>query len=470
MWPLERAPFLDEDRKSGMIRAMFSRAIRHSPALVVVAACIAACAKSGNTLGSDPMSTGEGSGSGGGLVAGGSGGGGGGYAVDASLPNGLGSGGGPVFTTPDAMASHDACQELAVNFVPKIPLVFVLADRSGSMFDALKGADGGTTNEWDPLRTAALAVIQSLQSQVAFGFGAYTGNAATKMCPILDTVPVALNNFAPIQALYSSLGQPMFKAETPAQMSLDAVAKTLAQAAASQADGGAGGQPGGQYILFVTDGETDFCDDGNAVCPADAVIAELEKLYTQGITTMVLAISSNASNISVPVLHAFANAGAGIMPLAPPSSAAGAPLSPTDIYNQCNGTLGWKQLATTAALGMNQALGTYTLPDAGVANATLYSPDATNVADLTNKIAAALNTVKSCSFDLQGKIKVDLAQAGSGKVTVDGVALPYDPNNGWTMTTATQLDLTGTACQAWRAKGMKIDFAFPCEIIISVAK
>jgi hypothetical protein len=294
------------------------------------------------------------------------------------------------------------------------------------------------------------------------------------MCPIFDTLPIALNNYTPIETLYNTLGQPMFKAETPAQMTLETVAQAVTQAAAaqtaaSQMDAGIAA-PGGKYILFVTDGETDFCDDGNAVCPADAVIAEIQKLYGQGIETIVLAISSNVSNISVPVLQGFANAGAGIAPLAPPGSATGPPLSPTDIYNQCNGVPGWNKLFTAAGLTMGQALGPYNAPDSSVANAPLFSPDATNVTDLTSKIAAALSTVKSCSFDLQGKIKVDLPHASSGKVAIDGAPVPFDATNGWTMTTATQLDLVGTACQAWRDKWMKIDFQFPCQIIISVAK
>ncbi|HXN34384.1 MAG TPA: hypothetical protein VN894_21125, partial [Polyangiaceae bacterium] len=123
-----------------------------------------------------------------------------------------------------------------------------------------------------------------------------------------------------------------------------------------------------------------------------------------------------------------------------------------------------------AGLSMGQALGTYIAPDAAVTNATLYSPDVTNVADLTNKIATALATVKSCSFDLQGKIKVDLPNAGKGRVSIDGTAVPYDATNGWTMSSATQLDFVGAACQTWRTTGMNVTFNFPCDIIISVAK
>ncbi len=394
----------------------------------------------------------------------------GGLSADGTVSTVGDDGTGNTLIVADATASGDACQHLTVDFLPKVPLVYVLVDRSGSIFAQTPAGDGGTTNEWDPLRTATLSVIQSLQGQVAFGFSSYTGinpNTTPGMCPILDPPPtaasIALNDYPPISASYASLTQPAFKAETPAQKSLEAVGQALTQAGA-QASLGAG-QPGGKYILFVTDGETDFCDDGNAVCPADAVIAEIEKLYSQQIQTLILAISSNLSNISVPVLQGFANAGAGLPVLAPPGSAQGSPLAPTDIYNQCNNVTGWKQLFTAAGMQPGQALGTYAALDASAANATVFSPGGANVSDLTSKLAAALKTVKSCSFDLQGKIKVDLARAGSGRVAIDGTATPYDGTNGWTMSTPTQLDLVGQSCQQWRDTGKNITFDFPCDVI-----
>ena len=78
--------------------------------------------------------------------------------------------------------------------------------------------------------------------------------------------------------------------------------------------------------------------------------------------------------------------------------------------------------------------------------------------------------MKTCNFDLQGKIKVDLAKAGQGKVRIDGEAIAYDgaATNGWHMVTETQLQLDGSACEKWRSTGRSIKFDFPCEIIIVV--
>jgi len=36
------------------------------------------------------------------------------------------------------------------------------------------------------------------------------------------------------------------------------------------------------------------------------------------------------------------------------------------------------------------------------------------------------------------------------------------------MVTETQLELSGEACKGWRETGMKIDFDFPCEIIVII--
>jgi hypothetical protein len=89
------------------------------------------------------------------------------------------------------------------------------------------------------------------------------------------------------------------------------------------------------------------------------------------------------------------------------------------------------------------------------------------------QLGAALSGVKSCVFDLNGvggvPIKVDLTKLDKATIKVQGTTIALDPNNtnGWNMVTATQLQLFGPACDAWRAPDAKtIDFNFPCEIIV----
>ena len=40
--------------------------------------------------------------------------------------------------------------------------------------------------------------------------------------------------------------------------------------------------PGDKFVLFVTDGQPDYCDDANALCAPDSVIAGLQKLKAEG--------------------------------------------------------------------------------------------------------------------------------------------------------------------------------------------
>src|SRR5687768_10844983 len=87
--------------------------------------------------------------------------------------------------------STDACQGLAIEFAPEIPTVFILVDRSTSMWDNMF---------WDPLRTGVLEVVSRLHEDVRFGFGTFTGYAGGNTCP-LDLEDVGIidkNNYAAI--------------------------------------------------------------------------------------------------------------------------------------------------------------------------------------------------------------------------------------------------------------------------------
>jgi hypothetical protein len=100
-----------------------------------------------------------------------------------------------------------------------------------------------------------------------------------------------------------------------------------------------------------------------------------------------------------------------------------------------------------------------------------FQPNASDQTMLVTQLSAALSGVKSCTFDLSsinGKsIKVDLNQLSKASVTIEGNTVPLDGTNGWNMATATQLVLSGSACDAWRDPNAKnIAFNFPCEIIV----
>jgi len=382
--------------------------------------------------------------------------------VGSSAGAGAGAGGGGGGTT-GAAGAGPACMQGQYKFVPKTPTVFLLVDQSGSMWECRTsgGAKSATANEcanhadtsWYPLRDGVLQVVQQLGSMVRFGFSAFTGEIGDAMCPTLNPVAPALDNATAISARYNGLVAPR-KGETPTR---NALAQVGALLAADQA-------PGQKFILFVTDGQPDYCDDGNALCPPDSVVGELQTLSMAGIGTLVFGISSPLSTISDVSLAAFANAGAG-QPVGPLVADVNA------IYDQCAGVAGWQaDFATTGKAAMRPStIGAYS-PTPGTA--TVFKPDLTNQTALVNEISNALSGVKSCVFDLgnlsSGKpISVDLTQLDKAHVLIKGVDVPRDDTNGWHMTSASQLELSGTACDTWRKpENDTIDFQFPCEIII----
>jgi hypothetical protein len=392
--------------------------------------------------------------------AGDQGGAGSGLSPGAGLVGGLPASGSAGAT---GAAGHYACMQGQYSFVPKTPTVFLLVDQSGSMFGCRTqgGALSATAKEcanradtsWYPLRDGVLQVVQQLGDQVRFGFAAFTGEMGDAMCPMMAPVAPALDNYMPIAMRYNALVAPR-KGETPTRNALVQVGTLLANDPA----------PGEKFILFVTDGQPDYCDDGNELCPPDSVVGELQTLAKGGVKTLVFGISSPLTTISDAVLAGFANAGAGqpVAALVPDINA---------IFDQCAGVAGWA--ADFAATG-KQATRGHTIGDydpMGGGMAKVFKPDLTNQKALVDEISAALSGVKSCVFDLSNldgkKITVDQTQLNRAHVIVMGTEVPLDDMNGWHMTSDTQLELSGTACDLWRQpENTTIDFQFPCELIV----
>jgi hypothetical protein len=284
-------------------------------------------------------------------------------------------------------------------------------------------------------------------------------------------------NYANIAAVYNGLPpgpnstQSGMKFETPTRQVLQMVGAQLM----------ADTTPGDKYILFVTDGEPDYCGDGNALCPPDGVVWQLQTLKAAGITTLVFGIKATiAQDLPVGVLEAFANAGAGQPTVVPLRTGA---TRVEDVFDQCfnpdananDAQGGWSADFLSIAANANcrndrnscrgRTLGMYS---ATAGTATPYRPDVTNQQALITQLSAALAGVKSCVFDLT-PVKVDLNQLNKAGVLIEGMAVPLDPTNanGWNMTSGIQLTLFGSACEAWRnPAATKIDFNFPCEIIV----
>ena len=351
-------------------------------------------------------------------------------------------------------ASDAGCQHVEVNFVPKIPTVFVLVDRSNSMFTP----DNKTqVISWDPLKAGVLSVVKQLEGQVRFGFGAVTGQIGG-MCPIFSSIAPALNNASAITGLYQPLGKVEGDdGQTPVIMALPLVKALLDQP----------GNDGDKYVLFVTDGEPDFCDNGDSKCAMDAVVGGVQKLAAEGIHTIVFGIGSSIIQTSGAFLQALANAGQSL----PTPLGFGATTNPQDLCYACKGVPPWlAQWPTGTMSDANcmttgaQSLGTY---GTATTNATVYHPDAADQAALTAQIASVVSGIKSCRFDLGGDISVNLDLLAQASVSIEGQKLPLAQDNGWRMNSPTQVELVGSACATWNdPKNSHIDFNFPCDIIV----
>jgi hypothetical protein len=363
------------------------------------------------------------------------------------------------------------CQQAQRNFVPNIPTVYLLVDRSGTMFDPI--ANG--VSAWTALRGGVLDVMRELEASVRFGFAAFSGaNVGAQMCELqVPAVPPNLNNYAAIAALYEPLAQPTNSKDTPTVLALTEIANQLQADTATIGD---------KYILFVTDGEPDYCDDGNALCPPDSVVGLLQRLAgtvdatggpQQSIKTLVFGISSPTATIRQDVLQAFANAGAGL-PVMPPAPNANQPPDPNALYDQCAGVPGWLLdfTATGKARVRGESIGDYVFDPTLAGNAPVYRPDPTDQAALTEQIRAALAGVKSCTFDLgEDGVQVDLSRQDLGvlaHVLINGAAVPFDPSNGWSMSSETTVTLAGQACATWRTPTVQtsISFDFPCDVFV----
>ncbi|APR83107.1 putative secreted protein [Minicystis rosea] len=347
----------------------------------------------------------------------------GGSGNGGASAGGAGMGGEIALTTSgtgSGTGGASGCQHIDITFEPQTPTVLLLVDRSGSMFDS--GA-------WDPLKTAVLNVVEGAQGKVRFGLLTFTGIIG-QACPLVTETDIALQNHAAIKAVYDAASvKPGSKLETPTGMTIQTVAVPKLVAVTD---------PGDKYLLFVTDGEPDRCDDGTPECARDDVIGAVQAARQQGIGTLVFGLGSG---VFAQHLQDVANAGAGA-PVASPGDNA--------LYACFSGN--WAN-----------AKGTYA---ASGGTTKYYTPNPTDSAALETALSAAVAGTKSCTFDLQGKIEVDLAHADQGKVLIDGTEVPYDGTNGWSMAGPTTLVLAGAACEKLKGATQGISFDFPCEILL----
>jgi hypothetical protein len=189
-------------------------------------------------------------------------------------------------------AGAGTCADATVEFDSPIPTVFVLVDRSSSMFE---NQFTPALNRWDATKQAILSesgALATLQDKVRFGFGTYTGNY--QGCPLFESLTPALDNFEAIKAAYDTASVNI-GGDTPTGEAIDQVVALV-------------GQEAPLYIVLATDGEPDNCTNVNPQCGQDTSIAALQAAQAAGIRTFVVGIGSE---IGARHLQDIANAGSG---------------------------------------------------------------------------------------------------------------------------------------------------------------
>jgi hypothetical protein len=372
------------------------------------------------------------------------------------------------------------CQMAEIVYVPKIPTVYLVVDRSGSMFHCLASTQPVCANKadtsWSQLNTAIQSVIKQLEKEVRFGFTTIYGTNPTGggSCTVAtagtltDNVPPKLDNAMAIKTAFDNLpwpleaesSQPGKKFESPASYALKAATKALMDFT----------EPGDKYIIFLTDGQEDYCDDALEICASDSTVGALQAAFAASIRTIVFGLQTTQFNLPGAVLDAFANAGAG----EPTVPSLMSNLDPTAIFDQCQGVTPWRTDLTASGhpttRGPTAVVGTYS-PTAGPTKP--FKPNAADQTMLVTQLSAALAGVKSCTFDLNdvnGKmIKVDTTKLALAHVKIEGVEIPLGATDGWNVLASapTQLVFSGAACTTWRnPNSKKIDLQFPCGTII----
>jgi hypothetical protein len=213
----------------------------------------------------------------------------------------LDQGGGSADVTganPDTLTSG-GCGEVSVTVTPTTPTLVLLVDQSGSMTD-----DFGPTDRWQALYDTLMdpmdGVVINLEGTIRFGLTLYTSENGNDgpTCPMLQSVPPSLNNYAAIDAVYAP-EQP--NDETPTGESLAEVALDLAAFA----------EPGPKGIVLATDGQPDTCAEPNPQNGEPESLQAAQDAYAMGIETFILSVGPD---VAQDHLQEMANVGKGLDP------------------------------------------------------------------------------------------------------------------------------------------------------------
>jgi len=113
-------------------------------------------------------------------------------------------------------------------------------------------------------------------------------------------------------------------------------------------------------------------------------------------------------------------------------------------------------------MGVQQYVAAYAADPALAGTAPFFAP--TGRAALRDAIAGILSGVRSCTFVLTEQVRA--GQEPTGTVLLDGEPLTYGAADGWQLTSGTDVQVTGAACERVQNDVRAVDISFPCESYI----
>lgn len=297
------------------------------------------------------------------------------------------------------------CEQVELTIAELRPSVTLLVDQSGSMRSRYPDRRSPQTR-WQVVREALLdpmtGVVPTLQQSLQFGLVFYTSHNGFSggVCPILNTVRAATDNFDAIRALYDGMSP---DDDTPTGAALEQV---VAEIHAVK-------RKGPEVLLLVTDGDPDTCEQPDPQEGQVQAINGAAKAFAAGIDFYVLGVSSD---ISGDKLQQLANAGKG-KPL--------------------NAVWGVDPEAAQPFQASDSAVG------------------------LTAQLRAILAGVPLCEVELERDVALE--ELAAGNVVLDGQPLKYGAPDGFHLKDPRHLQIVGKACETLTVAGKRLSVRISCE-------
>jgi hypothetical protein len=210
---------------------------------------------------------------------------------------------GTVVSIDAGAPSAPGCVREQVHFERELPNVMLLVDGSSSMTIP----DFDDDLRWEAVKHALIdrdsGLVATLQDRVRFGLAIFFSSARSgepaAACPVLEQVPVALDN---LDAVAAALKDVWPRGSTPTGESLELVYPELAAL-----------DPvtfrGPRILILATDGEPTGCDEGDRGTARERSKSAVESAYAAGVQSYVIGVGTEASDDH---LRELANLGQGL--------------------------------------------------------------------------------------------------------------------------------------------------------------